>query len=588
MSTLHSNWQIFVENSYLSKEPSDQQGLFEQVILSENEFSNDPLQSEAFTAAVDAGCSTQAQRLILFSAPWRTICRKSWRKLMQWLDQDYLRRLIFLENRPTDLALALKDQGQLGLFSQPQISIHYCSGIHGEVALQLLASELAHHPCDLHVLSRQSEWKLFSQELLAQAGLIRGVGDELLRSPHTALFCVRNGPFQAKDVDLLNLKGALSGLPAILCGAGPSLTQQLNHIAKCRDTALIIGCGSGALALQKAQISPHAVATICPLRASFERWHQLDTFTKPALTCLRIFPGIDEMIAGPRIHLTGLSSAPSTLWVEKVLGFDEGNLNYGSSILTATLKSCLMLGCNPIFLAGVDLCYGLAGDKYTFGVQSIKAQDGPGLLGSCQALGLDGPVLTNYPWLAESQIISKMARNHPGISIKRCADRGLRIKGVERGSLKEFVNTGQLPRDLDNFLWNQLQVPKCDGLSWRDEFESMRASLQRCLKHFREQSSLLKTLTFDCDFNSNQLIELLNAIEFEKGAEPAFDVFFQPIAKALEHIEFDHFRFELRLSTKARASTAHKILRQQAIERLMMFEKKGNQLLMGVEEKLAL
>ncbi len=589
------NWRIFANHSYLFKDPSEQRALFERL---QNQWENQSLEEEnvlhssrgknrgSVPSFIALSCKSGAERLILASAPWPDFL-DYWKELKKWLAFDSHRQLIFLEWRIEDLARALSDQNGLKWLHHERVSLHYCNAIHGDIALQLLASEVAHNRCELQILAHEVHWRNYLRALWTRAGQIRGICDEVLKVPDTAAFCLRNGPHQAADLDLLHLRGALRDVPAILCGAGPSLDSQLAALATCRSHSLIIGCGSGALALQRARIRPHAVSAICPLRASFERWQQLDTLTTPALSCLRLFPGVDQLMAGPRIHLTGLSSAASTLWVEKSLGFEHGELSYGNSVLTATLRACFLMGCNPIYLAGVDLCYGPAGHKYAAGIDQIRAKGmGSDLLAPLIAPGVQGPVMTNWSWLTEKGYLGEMIAANPDHVVKRCGSRGLEIAGLGQGSLKRWSKKG-VSRDLDNLLWSQLANRFTEPLPWQPHYASLRASLIRCLDHFCQKQAALASIppwkrSADCEFVWNYLASL----EFVRGQELAYDVLFRPIGEALEHLEYDQMRLDLKRFGDE-PNLINRLLLQHADNRLRLFAKKGNGFLKILERQLA-
>lgn len=597
MADLESNWQRFVQWSYLSKEKGDQKALFSQLQQQCKENCQSKIDPEAqlgkkgrlFSSSISNAFQSGADRLIFSSIPWRAISQTDWKELGRWSRADKNRQLIFLEWRVKDLAHALTDANWSEELGDCQVSLHYCSGLHGEIALQLLASEVAYHRCNLEILAHEDHWKGFFGALWTRAGQIKGIGDELLKAPNTAAFCLRNGPHQSKDANLLQLKGSLQDVPAILCGAGPSLAAEFKALATCRAHSLIIGCGSAALALQKAQIAPHAISTICPLRASFERWQRLDTFTTPALSCLRIFPGVDELLAGPRLHLSGLSSAPATLWIERALGFETADLHFGNSTLTATLLSCLLMGCNPIFLVGVDLSYGPTGDKYVAGVQKLKSiSSGTDLLAPFKASGFEKEVLTNWPWWTESCYLREIIAGYPDQVVRRCGQQGLAISGIERGSLQNWAKKAHPRRDLENLLWSQLACDWARPQTWRAHYDLMRASLMRCIDHFRQKKASLSAISPWKRFaDPNFVRSYLESLEFRRGQEIAFDVFFQPIQRALEPLEFDDMQRDLKRAKIAPAESVNALLLQQATDRLGLLVKKGDYFLQLIEQQLA-
>ena len=61
-----------------------------------------------------------------------------------------------------------------------------------------------------------------------------------------------------------SLEGKCAGIPAIVCGAGPSLNAAMPLLAELKDKALIIAGGSAVRALNAQGIEPHICAAVDP------------------------------------------------------------------------------------------------------------------------------------------------------------------------------------------------------------------------------------------------------------------------------------------------------------------------------------
>ena len=57
-------------------------------------------------------------------------------------------------------------------------------------------------------------------------------------------------------------RGILAGVPALIIGAGPSLTESLPQITACQDRMLLLGAASILGPLAKARLSPHCVTAL--------------------------------------------------------------------------------------------------------------------------------------------------------------------------------------------------------------------------------------------------------------------------------------------------------------------------------------
>lgn len=588
MSVFQNAWAHFAGTAYLLPDNDERCQLAEQI----GAYIKAP---PASSLSSSSDCDQQfakffeskargTQILIAASIPLFAISSSARSILLTWLNEESERQLIFLENDPRKLACVLNCHKCFSLLQSSQIWMHYCASPHRDFALQLLASDVAFENFEFCQWQKSPFWENFGLELLARAGQIRGVCDELLQTPDTASYSLQNGPLQVLDADIAALRGSLQGVPALLCGAGPTLGCELELIKKSAKGALVVGCGSAALALQRAGITAHAVASICPLRASFERWHQLDLFCVPSLTCLRAFPGVADMMFGQRIHLTGLSAAPSTRWIEGTLGFASPYLDYGNSVLTATLRACLHMGCNPIYLVGVDLCYNSNGDKYAFGVEPLKAPQNAaaGVFGLMRAKASTGDetLLTNLPWLTESRFISRLAGEYPKTRIYTTSPRTLQIEGVASSTLTTWLGDKPQERDIAGHLWSCLAATQRE-IPANAPFDELQRSLSRCLDFFQQKYRDLPLDRAQKGCLAPKALEsYLTSLELPKGQELAFDVLLRPMQGALEHF---HHRKLQRLkrngSNRFSANWRNIALLEMASQRLLIYQYRGGRLL---------
>src|SRR5690606_30787893 len=84
---------------------------------------------------------------------------------------------------------------------------------------------------------------------------------------------LKNFRYLSKSFQAESLKGCFQGIPAIICGAGPSLTQALPVLSECKEKALLIAGGSTITALSKNGILPHLSLAVDPNPEEYERLH---------------------------------------------------------------------------------------------------------------------------------------------------------------------------------------------------------------------------------------------------------------------------------------------------------------------------
>ena len=77
-----------------------------------------------------------------------------------------------------------------------------------------------------------------------------------------------------------HLEGAFRGVPAIICGAGPSLSESIDALKELKDRALIIGGGSALAPLSRHHIPIHFSAALDPDPPT-ERFYRQNHFETP-------------------------------------------------------------------------------------------------------------------------------------------------------------------------------------------------------------------------------------------------------------------------------------------------------------------
>lgn len=174
----------------------------------------------------------------------------------------------------------------------------------------------------------------------------------------------------------LALRGKYRGVPAFICGAGPSLNQNVALLEEARKKGLVIAVNSSAKALAAANIEPHVLACIESIDVS----HLLNQI-----------PFLDRVI-----RAFSLSASPKTLrtgtgpllpiWealpelqqpLEELTGLP--GLAVCGSVSTIAFSLAYHLGCSPIVLVGHDLAFtgnrAYAANTF-YETSSVKVVDG--------------------------------------------------------------------------------------------------------------------------------------------------------------------------------------------------------------------
>ena len=156
--------------------------------------------------------------------------------------------------------------------------------------------------------------------------------------------------------------GAFRNTPALICGAGPSLTGSLDMIRQKREGALLFAGGSAVTALSRAGILPHFAVAIDPNAEETERFRRALLKKTPLLYTNRLHPDVFDFVSGPLGYVRAKTGGPLEEWFEKEIGIESLPLASGFdqealSVTTTCLEIATMMGCNPIVLVGIDLAF---------------------------------------------------------------------------------------------------------------------------------------------------------------------------------------------------------------------------------------
>ncbi len=246
-----------------------------------------------------------------------------------------------------------------------------------------------------------------------------------------------------------NLSGAFKGLPAVVCGGGPSLTAARPHLKRLEDSALLIGCGAGVEALAQMNIRPHFAAHVDP-----DPLHTFKASDIPLLYQLRSSKATCARYTGPHLLAAGAGNFPLESWIQEKLGL-EPSFDGGWTVGTFGVAMAVYLGCNPIILAGMDL----AGRIYAPGVREAAADQ---FLPVKNRLGENA--VSRPDWILAAKWLEQFAKLHHSIQWGTVAERGLDIPSIPYSSLEGVIGSQgvskrvleALPLCQEQALWSEI------------------------------------------------------------------------------------------------------------------------------------
>ena len=254
------------------------------------------------------------------------------------------------------------------LIEDTQVHIEF---IHDEEHMSELLQELAgRYPSErvevaaieyyaTHKAARFQEMKLqlYRLSTVAQALLTEALySHRLLDNLIPNIFCWPHS-FFAND-----LRDKLKGIPAIICGAGPSLAATFEQLKQVEDRALIIAGGSTISALSNQGIIPHIGIALDPNSEEFDRLKAASSFHMPFLYASRLESRVFNTCNGDKGYLRTQTGGACEAYFEKTMGLEATPIGpelgpEALSVTTLAIALAVEMGCDPIILNGIDLAY---------------------------------------------------------------------------------------------------------------------------------------------------------------------------------------------------------------------------------------
>ena len=222
------------------------------------------------------------------------------------------------------------------------------------------------------------------------------------------------------------LQGAFQNIPAIICGAGPSLERSFALLKQMGDKGLIFGAGSALGPLSKHHIPVHCLVA-CDPDPPMERFVGQSYFQAPLFYQNQVSTSLLRSHQGAKVCMGESGSFPLEKWWEE--GFWNEPFDVGWSVGTFATSIAAFCGCSPIYLVGIDLCVS-ENKGYALGVEGIDESNNWAFASDCfgnrQATRPD--FLMSKAWL---EYFAKKRPENPLINVSQ----GLVLEGIAEGSL---------------------------------------------------------------------------------------------------------------------------------------------------------
>lgn len=246
-----------------------------------------------------------------------------------------------------------------------------------------------------------------------------------------------------------SLYGQFAKLPAIICGAGPSLDKNLAVLETLGDRALIFAGGTSLNAVNSRGFVPHFGLGIDPYPEQLTRLIMNTAYEIPMLYRGRFNRDALNIIQGPTLFVNGAGGFKATNWFERQLGISEDKyeIDEGFNVVNFSLSLAQAMGCNPIIFVGLDLAYSDM-KPYQSGVMHHPTHDRRKLFRTKKIQDelitrndiYGRPVNTLWKWVTEAFWLGEFAREHSNTLFINATEGGIGIPGVINERLETIAS----------------------------------------------------------------------------------------------------------------------------------------------------
>jgi hypothetical protein len=381
----------------------------------------------------------------------------------QWLKEDPRRYLVFLEDDPAVMHCFLQTEKCEAMLKDPQVMITLLSSsLDARTAQYAGMSNLFMGAPYLYtglLAYRQHKLSTFL-EYQATVSFMTTMGSMLFTETtgHGIAF-FRNFFFNILELPYsyygMTLKNTFKGVPAIICGAGPSLDKNIEVLSTLQNRALIFAGGTALNALNARNVMPHFGVGIDPNPDQFTRLISNHAYETPFLYRCRMRHEALQMVHGDHLYINGSGGYEIGKWLEEQLGNKPEELEEGFNVLNFSVLFAHLMGCNPIICVGIDLAYS-EGLSYASGVVNHPIHNLRGnfrtkfeeeeLISKKDIYGR--PIYTLWKWIAESMWYTYFFNVCPETTLINATEGGIGFPKVPNMTLQE-VKEQYLQKEYD-------------------------------------------------------------------------------------------------------------------------------------------
>lgn len=262
-------------------------------------------------------------------------------------------------------------------------------------------------------------------------------------------------------------------IPAIICGAGPSVTQQLDLLKTLEHKALIFAGGSVLSALSKSEVIPHFAAMVDP-DPPYRRCSSWAFYETPFLYQMRLSSQILRLVHGQKILSGGSGEFSLDSYYLEIPPLESG-WNVANFMATMAAE----MGCDPIILIGMDMMYE-SHQEYIEGVEALES-DGK-KQGSLFKTIQGKNVFSRKDLLMGKTFFSELIQRYPHQKFINATKEGLFIENMKHSSFEEVLFSLEKEYDLKGIVHARLmEMEKID--KDKNSFKKIKEDLRRSFEN---------------------------------------------------------------------------------------------------------
>lgn len=477
--------------------------------------------------------------------------------IKEWLSEKKERVCIFLEEDLSVLQALFCLPIGLAMLQNPQVHFRFVADpllwdqILDQCALEWMSDRVEFAFLASYGRNQKKKMQSLRLKLLRKSTLVHiGISESL--HYHVLMENIIANFFETPQSFHVNkLKDVCKGIPAIICGAGVSLSEVVESLRKLEQRALVIAGGSTITALSHMGIRPHIAMALDPNDEEYERLKASSSFEIPFIFSARLCKDVLTSTHVKSGYLCSDTGGPFESWMQQKLSIDPDSLGpelgaEALSVTTLAIPLARYLGCRKVLLCGVDLSYRNM-QRYPSGVlpsaqvflEELKAEK-RSMEKVIYRKNYTGKSVTSLvKWAMEASCIGSYVKQHPDMQFFSASGEGLKISGVSVLPIEEFIlQYCQRQYDMRGLLQAESELARFVQFSEKKVEEvlvELAASLKQSLELFEDMhKEIERKLAQDASHPAES--GLMSLLEMDLQQQEAFAACLQYTFPAYQRI----------------------------------------------------